>query len=162
MRATFSLAALLIGAVLALMFFERGYIENLSFAETKVTSLQTTHQEQLDLFVEQANLLTTLASALLAGLAAALLKSENAPIPQSQLAFLLAAVMLSGASLYFGYLAYQEVLWMLHSQFFNLEEPHVAWVRRLQFFSFLSSALFSLLFVAAWVSTRPSAPPKAH
>jgi hypothetical protein len=162
MRPTLLLAALSIAAILSVMFWERGYIESLSFAEIKVSSLETTHEKQLDLFTEQANLLTTLASALLAGLGAVLLKSESGPIPAVQVALLIAAVILSGASLYFGYLAYQEVLWMLHSQFFNLEEPHIAWVRRLQFFTFFGSALFSLLFVAAWVSTRPATPAQAQ
>jgi hypothetical protein len=145
------LSTVVLIALAVVMSLERVYIESIPFAEEEISELTSIQTKQIDLFVEQSDLLTTLASGLLAALGALLLKSDSRP-GWSEFVLLVIAVALTAASLYFGYLAYQEVMWMLHNRFFNLENPYIEWARRLQFFTFMSGACISLLFVSVWAS----------
>ena len=156
MRRVIGAAAVLVLAIVAVMLLEGSYIEQMPFAEVEISSLAAIHEKQIDLFIQQSNLLTTLASALLAALGAFLLKADGPPIRGGEFALILLALISSGGSLYFGYLAYQEVIWMLHNNFFNVENPYVEWARRLQFFAFLIGAVVSLLFVAGRVGAGPT------
>ena len=123
------------------------YIQSLSFAEAELETLSNLQEKQIDLFVQQSNLLTTLTGALFAALGALSVKDTHQPLNAPDLSVLMLAATFAGFSLYFGYLAYQEIIWMLGQKFFNLDTPQLAWPRRLQFFTFLGGVFFGLLFV---------------
>jgi len=53
------------------------------------------------------------------------------------------------ASLYFGYLAYQQAVWMLNNGFFNPANPRIWIPTRAQFWSFLASVVVFADFVYA-------------
>src|SRR5688500_15413703 len=98
----------MVGAVIAvlcgitvLMLWERNFVESISFAEQEVRELHTIHSEQLELFVAQSNLLTTLASALLAALGAVALNAAGPRLNHGALVLLGASAIFSGCSLYF-------------------------------------------------------------
>ena len=68
------------------------------------------------------------------------------------------AITLCAASLYFGYLAYQQVVWMLNQGFFNPYNPRVWIPTRGQFWSFLACVVVFADFVYVGL-TQPEATP---
>ena len=54
----------------------------------------------------------------------------------------LTSAVCAGFSLYFGYVAYQCIVWMLQNSFFDLNNPTVLWVRHYHFYSLLASVFF--------------------
>lgn len=131
-------------------------ISSLPFAEQFVSQLEPRHERELDLFVEQSTLITTLATGVFAAIGAILLNSPKRGFRAGERTAFAATVALAGLSLYFGYSAYEEAMWMLRVNTFNLASPPVLWSRRLQFYTFLASALSGLYFVVARVGAGSS------
>jgi hypothetical protein len=61
----------------------------------------------------------------------------------------LASALCVGVSIYCGYEAHEDILWMLEGQFFDLNNPQMLWSRVTAFYSFLLGAAFFLAFAVA-------------
>jgi len=99
-------------------------------------------QQQLDAFLEMNRLLITLGTAVLGGLGFLLGRTRKQSLPWRDLWPVVASAVCAGLSLYFGYVAYQCILWMLQSNFFDLNNPAVLWARHYHFYSLLVSVFF--------------------
>jgi hypothetical protein len=74
-------------------------------------------------------------------------------LPRGQRILALLSALSSCASLWFGYLAHETVIWMLQKDFFNIMFSRIVWAQRLQFCSFLASLLFLADFFYEGLST---------
>jgi hypothetical protein len=141
--------------VLAGLFWLQQFVSTRPFAEPETSSLTKLQEKQLDIFRDSNTLLTTLATAAIAGVGAFVFNrytGKALPTGQRIRAFL--SALLSCSSLYFGYLAHETVTWMLQQGFFNIMSSRIVWAQRLQFWSFL----VSLLFLADFFYSGLSAP----
>lgn len=138
----------------AMVILHNLIIARLPFAEQLVTQLEPRHERELDLFVQQSTLLTTLTTGVLAALGAVVLTFKDQALRHHELIPFVATIVLAGLSLYFGYEAYEQAMLMLRIKIFNLDSPVVLWPRRLQFYTFLASTICGLYFVLARVSNR--------
>lgn len=120
--------------------FSRPYIE----AQTE--SLNPLQEQQLNAFLEMNRLLVTLGTATLGALGF-LMSANKGALKWRELVSAAMSAILAGCSLYFGYLAYQGILWMLQSSFFNLDNPAILWARRAHFYTLLLSAFFFADFI---------------
>jgi len=120
--------------------FSRPYIE----AQTE--SLNPLQEQQLNAFLEMNRLLVTLGTATLGALGF-LMSANKGGLKWRELVSAAISAILAGCSLYFGYLAYQGILWMLQSSFFNLDNPAILWARRAHFYTLLLSAFFFADFI---------------
>lgn len=116
--------------------FATPYLEPL---KTDLTSLD---QQQLSAFLEMNRLLITLGTAILGGLGFVLSRSRRRALAWRELWPVLASALFAGFSLYFGYVAYQCILWMLQNGFFDLNNAAVLWARHYHFYSLLLSVFF--------------------
>jgi hypothetical protein len=158
-RSTIATLSVPIVAVGALAVLDWLVIDGLSFAEAELDALSNLQEKQIELFIEQSNLLTTLTGGLFAALGALALSDKHPALHAGDLAVLMLAGTFAGFALYFGYLSYQEVIWMLGQNFFNLDTAHVAWPRRMQFFMFLGGVWCGLYFALRRVSSSTSPGP---
>ena len=117
--------------------FSAAYMEPL--IQDQLPSLD---QQQLDAFLEMNRLLITLGTAVLGGLGFFLTRTGKRCLPWRELWPLVASAILAGCSLYFGYVAYQCILWMLQNDFFDMNNPAVLWARHYHFYTLLGSVLF--------------------
>ncbi|MEM9556820.1 MAG: hypothetical protein AAGC60_21345 [Acidobacteriota bacterium] len=136
----YSLAA---GAMGLAVFAPRLYLEQVLVIEPLVDELTTQHVEQLSLFTEMNQHLTTLASLVFPALGV-LLGFAGSPGPQGSDRRLLAGLSagFAGLSLYCGYLAHEAVLWMLEAGFFRLSHRLVQVPMTLQFMAFILAVFF--------------------
>lgn len=99
-------------------------------------------KKQVDSFMEMNKLLITLATFAIGGITGFVLHRDKAlKFTRPQLRRIIASWALCAASLYFGYLSYQQVTWELYWGFFDPYNPHLWWPARAQFWSFLSSVV---------------------
>jgi len=99
-------------------------------------------KKQVDSFMEMNKLLIELATAAIGGITAFVLhRDKSAKLNQAQLRRVVASWTLCAASLYFGYLTYQQVTWELSLGFFDSYNSHLWWPVRAQFWSFLGSVV---------------------
>lgn len=119
--------------------FSRSYIE----AQTE--ALNPLQEKQLDAFLQMNQLLITLATATLGALGFML--SQGRKRRWRELISAAISAVFAGCSLYFGYLAYQGILWMLQSGFFNLDNAAIQWTRHVHFYALLLSVFFFADFI---------------
>jgi hypothetical protein len=133
-------------AVAALVWATELYLASADFAASRVRALDDFHKEQLALYREKNQLLTTLCTLVFGAVGALLLKSDaTAGAVGLHKGWAFASCALAGVSIYFGYVSHEQVIWMLDSRFFDLFNDVVAWPSRIQFFSFLFAvALFAI------------------
>jgi hypothetical protein len=116
-------------------------------------------QRQLDAYFQMISLLVTLATLAMGGITGFIINHQRSdPFSQPQRRRVIASWTLCAASLYFGYLAHQQVVWMLNNGFFNPANPRVWIPTRAQFWSFLSSVVVFADFAYAALTTPESRP----
>ena len=109
----------------------------------------------VDSFMEVNKLLITLATLSIGGITGFVLQRDKASkLSQPQLRRVMASWTLCAASLYFGYLAYQQVIWELYYGFFDPYNSHLWWPARAQFWTFLSSVVVFADFVYGSLQVR--------
>jgi hypothetical protein len=95
-------------------------------------------------------LLITLATLAMGGITGYVINRDNTRgLSSPMLRRVVASWALCAASLYFGYLAYQQAVWMLNNGFFNPANPRIWIPTRAQFWSFLASVVVFADFVYA-------------
>jgi hypothetical protein len=95
-------------------------------------------KRQLDIWGEMNKLLITLATATAGAVGGFMLSRDKVlPLAPEQRRRAGASWMFCAFSLYFGYLSYQEAMWMLSLGTFNAYNPRVWWPTRAQFWTFL-------------------------
>lgn len=119
--------------------FSRPYIE------TQTEALTPLQEKQLDAFLQMNQLLITLATVTMGALGFML--SQGKMRRWRELLSAAVSAVFAGCSLYFGYLAYQGILWMLQSGFFNLDNAAIQWTRHVHFYSLLLSVFFFADFI---------------
>lgn len=107
------------------------------------TELGEFEKAQLDMFKQTNQLLTTLATAVI-GATAGLLLKRDASKPDSgsaDTARIVCSIVFAALSVYFGHLANSQLVFMLHSRFFNIYYGGIWLSSQLQFVAFLCSVL---------------------
>lgn len=112
-----------------------------SYIEAQIEDLTPLEARQLDAFLQMNSLLVTLGTAVMGALGF-LIGAGKRSLSWRELLPASVSAVLAGCSLYFGYLAYQGILWMLQSSFFDLDNPAIQWTRRAHFYTLLGSAFF--------------------
>jgi hypothetical protein len=130
-------------------------ILRLPFAEAILQSdLKKTQEKQIDIYIEINKQLLGLATLVIAGIGLNLNLQQGGPgSPRRSRPILIGSLVMAAFSIYAGYLSYDKLVWMLASNFFNLETPLLYALRVLQFWAFVSS-LF--LFAWFWLTTQRS------
>jgi hypothetical protein len=116
------------------------------YIEAQTQSLNDLQQQQLNAFLEMNRLLVTLGTATLGALGF-LMSAHKRGLKGRELVSAAASAVLAGCSLYFGYLAYQGIMWMLQNGFFNLDNAAILWARRAHFYTLLASGFFFADFI---------------
>jgi hypothetical protein len=133
--------------VLTLVAFE-AFLTSLPFADAIPDYAEQLQQRQLDSYFEMIQLLITLATVTIGGITGYVINRDNTKgLSSPQLRRVVASWALCAASLYFGYLAYQQAVWMLNNGFFNPANPRIWIPTRAQFWSFLASVVVFADFV---------------
>lgn len=131
-----------VGCAVAVLLSMEAWIQSQPVLEEMRTDLSSLESRQLDTYLENTKLLTTLATALI-GAASGLLLNRDARVAlgRTDRRRIVFSWTLAALSIYAGHLAHQNVVWMLHSHFFNLFYPGIAWPTRAQFWLFLMSVV---------------------
>jgi glycerol uptake facilitator-like aquaporin len=138
--------------VAILIAFE-AFLTSLPFADAIPDYAEALQQRQLDSYFQMIQLLITLATLVMGGITGFVInKGREIGLSGPQLRRVVASWVLCAASLYFGYLAYQQVVWMLNHGFFNPYNPRVWIPTRGQFWSFLACVVVFADFVYAGLS----------
>jgi len=152
MSATKAIASLfvLLGLFLAVDYV----IVRLPFAEAILQSdLKKTQEKQIDIYIEINKQLLGLATLVIAGIGLNLNLQQGPGSPRQSRPILIGSLVMAAFSIYAGYLSYDKLVWMLASNFFNLDTPLLYALRVLQFWAFVGS-LF--LFAWSWLTTQRS------
>jgi hypothetical protein len=131
------------------------------YIETQTESLSQLQEQQLNAFLEMNRLLVTLGTATLGALGF-LMSSHKGGLKWRELLSAAASAVLAGCSLYFGYLAYQGILWMLQNGFFDLDNAAIQWARRAHFYTLLLSAFFFADFIIHDLGKEEPREPKSE
>jgi hypothetical protein len=124
--------------VLMLVAFE-AFLTSLPFADAIPDFAEELQQRQLDSYFQMIELLITLATLAMGGITGYVINRNNTiGLSSALLRRVVASWALCAASLYFGYLAYQQAVWMLNNGFFNPANPRIWIPTRAQFWSFLA------------------------
>ena len=133
--------------VLMLVAFE-AFLTSLPFADAIPDYAAELQQRQLDSYFEMIQLLITLATLAIGGITGYVINRDNTTgLSSPQVRRVVVSWGLCAASLYFGYLAYQQAVWMLNNGFFNPANPRIWIPTRAQFWSFLASVVVFADFV---------------
>ncbi len=103
----------------------------------QLEQLSELQSEQLDAFTGMNNLVTTLGTALLGAMGFLMVSGGKSRSSVRQMWAAFGSAVCVGLSLYFGYHAYQDVLFMLGNQTFDLDATQISWDRQLHFDVFL-------------------------
>jgi hypothetical protein len=118
------------------------------FSEAILTELTEFEKKEIDIFTETNKLLTTLSTGLIAVVTGFLVnRDQNVTLLTADRRRAIASWAASALSLYFGHLAYRQMLWMLHHRFFNIFSDAVWIPSRIQFWLFLLSAILLADFI---------------
>lgn len=135
--------------VIVLVAFEY-FLTSLPFADAIPDFADELRQRQLDSYFQMIELLITLATLAMGGITGYVINRDNTMgLSPLMLRRVVASWTLCAASLYFGYLAYQQAVWMLNNGFFNPANPRIWIPTRAQFWSFLASVVVFADFVYA-------------
>ena len=135
--------------VIVLVAFE-AFLTWLPFADAIPDFADELRQRQLDSYFQMIELLITLATLAMGGITGYVINRDNTMGLTPRLRRrVIASWTLCAASLYFGYLAYQQAVWMLNTGFFNPANPRIWIPTRAQFWSFLASVVVFADFVYA-------------
>jgi hypothetical protein len=128
-------------AVFVLVAFE-AFLTSLPFADAIPDNTEALKTRQLDSYFQMIQLLITLSTLVMGGITGFVVKgARDHALAGPQLRRIIASWALCAASLYFGYLSYQQVVWMLNNGFFNPYNLHIWIPTRGQFWCFLGSVV---------------------
>ena len=105
-------------------------------------TLTGAQQSQLSAFLEMNRLITTLSTTLLGAMGFFLVNDTKGKGSTRELWAAFACAVCVGLSLFYGYHAYQDIIFMLQSQTFNLYGDMISWDRQGHFSMFLLAAFF--------------------
>ena len=115
-------------------------------------------KKQIETWAEMNKLLIAMATATIGAVGAFLVNRDKAAtLTALQRRRAAASWLWSAASLYFGYLSYQQVTWMLGVGFFDSHNSRLWWPSRAQFWSFLISVVIFADFVYGSVRDKEKA-----
>jgi hypothetical protein len=148
--------------VLPLLIFSLILLEALlssfKFAAAITENSAEYQKKQVDSFMEVNKLLITLATLSIGGITGFVLhRDKSLKLNESQLRRVIASWALCAASLYFGYLSYQQVTWELYWGFFDPYNSRLWWPARAQFWTFLSSVVVFADFIYGSLQVRQAA-----
>ena len=147
--------ALFLLTVFALVAFE-AFLTSLPFADAIPDYSDALQQRQLDSYFQMIELLITLATLVMGGITGYVINhGRELGLSDRQLRRVIASWTLCAASLYFGYLAYQQVVWMLNIGFFNPYNLRVWIPTRGQFWCFLACVVVFADFVYVSLQEAP-------
>ena len=110
--------------------------------EPRRDNLQNIQEKELETFLDMNRFLTTLAAATIGGLGAIIFNRLKQELNYRQLLLAGLTCFSAGGSLYCGYISYHKVIWMLHSQFFDLNIEGIVVPERLQFLGLVLALFF--------------------
>ncbi|MGO8983611.1 MAG: hypothetical protein ACLPHI_02635 [Terriglobales bacterium] len=93
----------------------------------------------LDTYAAAGNLLTTLATGLLAGMGWFFTNRHKQRYPARDVWPAIAGALCACLSIYFGYISSQNVQWLIENSIGTLDLPKIQWPRNLQFYTLLLS-----------------------
>jgi hypothetical protein len=135
-------------SILAFFGLAYFYIPSIPFADARIECLTQLQEKQFTTFIEMNHLLITLATLTIGGMGAFVFnRYKTGQLPWYQIKIALASWICAGLSLCSGYLIYEELIWMFQKKFFNLSNPHILWLSRSQFWTFLVSIFFFAEFI---------------
>jgi hypothetical protein len=144
--------------LVALLIGIEALLSSFKFAEGLTDNAAEYQRKQVDSFMEVNKLLITLATVSIGGITGFVLQRDKAlKLSQPQLRRVIASWALCAASLYFGYLSYQQVTWELYWGFFDPYNSHLWWPARAQFWTFLSSVVVFADFIYGSLQVRQTA-----
>jgi hypothetical protein len=124
--------------VFVLVAFE-AFLTSLPFADAIPDNTDALKARQLDSYFQMIQLLITLSTLVMGGITGFVVnRARQQGLSGGQLRRVVASWTLCAASLYLGYLSYQQTVWMLNNGFFNPYNLHVWIPTRGQFWCFLS------------------------
>ena len=140
--------------VIVLVAFE-AFLTRLPFADAIPDFADELRQRQLDSYFQMIELLITLATLAMGGITGYVINRDNTiGLSPRLLRRVVASWALCAATLYFGYLSYQQAVWMLDNGFFNPANPRIWVPTRAQFWSFLASVVVFADFVYASLQVK--------
>ena len=130
-------------------------LSSLHFASSISEKAADYQQKQVDSFMEMNKLLIALATVSIGGITGFVLhRDKSLKFSRTQLRRVIASWTLCAASLYFGYLSYQQVTWELYWGFFDPYNSHLWWPSRAQFWTFLCSVVVFADFIYGSLQVR--------
>lgn len=146
------LQLLILVCVVGAAFYFTRHVFRLRFAEPILTGPLTSLQEkEIDAYLGGVSLLTTLATLVFGGVAFYFDATRHVVNRKAGILLIGIGALLAGTSIFFGYYAGQAIVWMLASNFFNLDNPIVAGFRLLQVTTFLVAlGCFCLAFLSVF------------
>jgi hypothetical protein len=129
--------------VAAAMFLLIWYYSSLDdqVVQPQLQSFSNMQEKELEAFLDMNRLLTTLATAVGAGIGAIIFNRLKNQPHLYQILLAGASFLFAGSSLYFGYISYHKVVWMLHSRFFDLSIKNIVLPEHLQFLTLVLALL---------------------
>ena len=118
------------------------YVAGQYILEPLVESLNQLQEKELQAFLDMNRLLTTLGTTMLGALGFLLASGRSDQRGLSVRWPALASGAFAGLSVFFGYIAYEGILYMLKNQFFDLNAPVILWPHRAHFYTLLLSVFF--------------------
>lgn len=118
------------------------YVAGQHILEPLVESLSQLEEKQLQAFLDMNRLLTTLGTTLLGALGIVLASGSKGQSKSHLRWPAIASGAFAVVSVFFGYIAYEGILYMLRNQFFDLDSPVILWPHRAHFYTLLLSVFF--------------------
>lgn len=144
--------------LIVLLISLEALLSSFKFAAAITDNSAEFQKKQVDSFMEMNKLLITLATLSIGGITAFVVQRDKAlKLSPPQLRRVIASWTLCAASLYFGYLSYQQVTWELYWGFFDPYNSHLWWPARAQFWTFLSSVVVFADFIYGSLQVRQTA-----
>lgn len=139
-----------IGAILLAVVVWRSEVFMQSRAQvfgSAVDTLTELQEKQLGAFLDMNRLLTTLGTTVLGAMGLLLFGGFKGQSCSRELWAAIAGALCVGLSLYFGYHAYEDILFMLQNHTFDITSPGIFLDRQAHFYTFLAGAVFFADFV---------------
>jgi hypothetical protein len=143
-RSTSARLYLALASVTALLLLVEWILASTPFVEAMPAQEISSEflKKQTETWAEMNKLLIELATLVVGAISGFVVnRDKNAPLPSAQRRKVTVSWILCGASLYFGYLSYQQATWMLSIGFFNAHNPRLWLPMQAQFWTFLFSVI---------------------
>jgi hypothetical protein len=161
LRSTSARLYLALACVTALLLLLESILGSTPFVEAMPSQELSTEfqKKQIETWAEMNKLLIELATLVVGAISGFVVhRDKKAPLPAAQRRKVTVSWILCGASLYFGYLSYQQVTWMLSLGFFNAHHPRLWWPMQGQFWTFLFSVIVFADFIYGGLSHKNQTP----